>query len=298
MKVLELNDEFLPAFIEYCKTYGPEQDESYLPDANFVPGENDPAFVLLEGNKIAGAASLILHPEYRESRKSRFRIFHCLYKSAANYRALQDALLKNLNGIDKIYCFINENRPDVRRIWEEIGFSIERYSWLFERDLEGVTPPDYPDGFILDVMREGIDEQAWCDIINVCFSGIAGHTRLTPEKLKNFKSYPGYIEQGLLLLRYKNTPAGTMQLENETDDGKKTLFIEAAAVLPEYRGRGLGKNLIRSALKYAAGNGYEKAMLSVNAENENASALYLKEGFRKKKLYICYHKLLSQHTDC
>lgn len=86
-----------------------------------------------------------------------------------------------------------------------------------------------------------------------------------------------------------------MQLESETDDGKKTLFIEAVSVLPEYQGRGLGKNLIRSSLEFALKNGYDKAMLSVNAENENASNLYLNEGFKKKELYICYHKIINKN---
>ena len=295
MKTVELTQEHIAEFIEYCKIYGPEQDESFLPDENFTPGENDPAFVLIEDGKITGAASLILHPEYREAKKSRFRIFHSVNKTIESYGVLLDALLKRINGIDKVYCFINENKTEVRKIWELLGLSIERYSWVFERELTDFKLPVFPEGFSLNVLREGIDEQDWCDIINICFASMAGHTHLTPDKLRSFKTYKGDINDGMFMLWDKDKPAGTMQLESETDDGKKTLFIEAVSVLPEYQGRGLGKNLIRSALEFAVKNGYEKAMLSVNAENENASNLYLNEGFKKKELYICYHKIINKN---
>ncbi len=293
MKAVELTHEYIDEFIEYCKVYGPEQDESFLPDGNFKPGENDPTFILLDDQKITGAASLILHPEYREAKKGRFRIFHCLNKTTESYGTLLDTLLKKINGIDKVYCFINENKTEVRKIWESLGLSIERYSWIFERELNDFKQAVFPEGFSLKVMREGIDEKHWCDIINICFSSQAGHTHLTPEKLRSFKTHKGYIKEGMFVLWDKNKPAGTMQLESETDDGKRTLFIEAVSVLPEYQGRGLGKSLIRSALEFAPKNRYEKAMLSVNAENENASNLYLSEGFKKKELYICYHKIIN-----
>jgi mycothiol synthase len=179
MKAVELTHEYIDEFIEYCKIYGPEQDESFLPHENFKPGEYDPAFVLFENGKIIGAASLILHPEYREAKKGRFRIFHSLNKSSESYGTLLDALLKKINGIDKVYCFINENKTEVRKIWELLGLSIERYSWIFERELNDFKQAVFPEGFSLKVMREGIDEQHWCDIINICFASLAAiHTLL------------------------------------------------------------------------------------------------------------------------
>lgn len=293
MKAVELAREHINEFIEYCKVYGPEQDESFLPDENFMPGENDPAFALLEHGRITGAASLILHPEFREAKKGRFGIFHCLNKTTEHYNILLDAISKKVKGIDNIYCFISENRTEVREIWESIGFSIERYSWVLDRELDDFKQPAFPEGFSMNLMREGIDEQHWCDLINICFATMAGHTHMTIDKLRSFKTYKGYINDDMFMLWDKSKPVGTMQLEKETDDGINTLFIEAVTVLPEYRGRGLGKNLIRSALEFALCKGYEKAMLSVNAENENAANLYLDEGFKKKELYICYHKIIN-----
>ena len=50
-------------------------------------------------------------------------------------------------------------------------------------------------------------------------------------------------------------------------------------VLPEYRGRGLGEQLIRSALEASTQAGFEKIELSVYATNPRARALYEKVGF-------------------
>jgi mycothiol synthase len=61
----------------------------------------------------------------------------------------------------------------------------------------------------------------------------------------------------------------------------RVLNVGAVAVVPEYRGYGLGKCLLRVALNFALERSYTKAILSVNTDNETAKLLYLKEGFRQ-----------------
>lgn len=50
-------------------------------------------------------------------------------------------------------------------------------------------------------------------------------------------------------------------------------------VLPEHRGRGVGKRLITEALRQAASKGIERVELEVYASNVRARALYEKLGF-------------------
>lgn len=61
------------------------------------------------------------------------------------------------------------------------------------------------------------------------------------------------------------------------------------AIILEYRGRNLGRNLIRAAVEFGRDNGYENSSLSVNAENTNAAKLYLNEGFEEKAVMVCYN---------
>ena len=75
----------------------------------------------------------------------------------------------------------------------------------------------------------------------------------------------------------------------ENENGEDVAFIEAVGILNSYQGRGLGKNLIRAGLEFSMDSGFNNVMLSVNAENERAADLYVREGFKKEALIICYH---------
>jgi ribosomal-protein-alanine N-acetyltransferase len=66
--------------------------------------------------------------------------------------------------------------------------------------------------------------------------------------------------------------------------------ISTFAVHPEWRGRGVGKVLLASLLRQAAGNGAVSAMLEVRAGNTAAQALYAGFGFRPVGLRKGYYK--------
>ncbi|MBZ0202153.1 MAG: hypothetical protein IT281_02740 [Ignavibacteria bacterium] len=76
MKIEKLTESSIPAFKEYFKKYAHEQDESFPPLESFTINENEPVYVLKVGSEIAGAAALMIYPEYREVKQVRFRIFH------------------------------------------------------------------------------------------------------------------------------------------------------------------------------------------------------------------------------
>jgi RimJ/RimL family protein N-acetyltransferase len=62
-------------------------------------------------------------------------------------------------------------------------------------------------------------------------------------------------------------------------------------VLPEYRGQGLGKELMQRALDDAFSKGIERVELGVFASNARATALYRRFGFalegRKRRAWCC-----------
>ncbi len=293
MKIVKLNDDNASDFIAYCKKYAPEQDESFIPTDEYTPKEELVYILLDDSNNTAGAAALMLYKEYIEIKKARFRIFHCIDKTHENYKALLDKIFENPLPVDFVYCFIAEEKNDVRDIWEKLGFSIWRYSWVLERGVTGYTPPEFQNGYSVKTMRDGIDELAWCDIVNEAFANMQGHTHLSPEKIVKWKKSADFIAGGLKMLWHNNMPVGTIALIKETENGEDIVFIEAVGILNFYQGRGLGKNMLRSAIDFAEKYGVKKVMLSVNAENESAAELYLKEGFKKKEVVVCYHKRVN-----
>ena len=71
------------------------------------------------------------------------------------------------------------------------------------------------------------------------------------------------------------------------DDEPDALFLGTIAVDREYRGRGLGRYLVRAALARAQNAGFSRVYLSVNALNAQARRLYESDGFTLVKAMVC-----------
>lgn len=85
-------------------------------------------------------------------------------------------------------------------------------------------------------------------------------------------------------------------------------YLDSLAVEPEYRGHGLGKDLMQAAIDYGASLGYRKFALLVAVEKPNLEAYYASLGFRKTGEVNFfghrYHRMVktidqsSQRTPC
>ncbi len=286
----------IPEFIEYCKAHRREHDESYLDDVSlneFVPDEDNPTYLLRgDTGELLGTASLMLGGSYRKNKRGRFRILHAQARSFQAYSALLNAILKDLAGIESIYLFLPEERTDVCDILKQLEFLIERYAWVLTRNGETPVPPHtFPEGYRMEHLRTGMDEQRWCNISNSAFSVFSWHTELTPKMVKASEESYEKLGGGLYMLWDRETPIGILQVEAFMDE--KRAEIGPIAVLPQYQGMGLGRNLLRFGLNTAYSMGFETVELSVNGENDKAAALYKSEGFEQDTLMLCYAKALS-----
>jgi ribosomal protein S18 acetylase RimI-like enzyme len=68
-------------------------------------------------------------------------------------------------------------------------------------------------------------------------------------------------------------------------------------VLDEYRGRGLGERLLRTALEAARAGGFERVSLSVYARNTRALELYRKVGFAVEGTRVRGKKLDGEYDN-
>ena len=84
--------------------------------------------------------------------------------------------------------------------------------------------------------------------------------------------------------------ANELQIADETDSSE--FYLDSLAVLPEYRGRGVGAQLIL-AVKDRAFNEYNKNLgLLVDFENPDAERLYQSVGFERADVkYFLGHKM-------
>jgi mycothiol synthase len=70
--------------------------------------------------------------------------------------------------------------------------------------------------------------------------------------------------------------------------------ISMIGVDPDYKGRGLGKQLLLSGLAYLKGRGLEVGRLTVDADNTVARSLYRSVGFTERDRSIWYEKVIDK----
>ncbi|MDO8627060.1 MAG: GNAT family N-acetyltransferase [Candidatus Diapherotrites archaeon] len=100
-----------------------------------------------------------------------------------------------------------------------------------------------------------------------------------PYKKINQKAYLDKVfkkKLSIFLELEKNKIVAYVEIENLNET---TARINAIAVIPEFRRKGLGKKLIKYALQNIEEKGFDYALLLVKTHNEIAKNLYKKFGF-------------------
>jgi ribosomal protein S18 acetylase RimI-like enzyme len=204
-----------------------------------------------------------------------------------------DEILKYSTGLEYIWAFLPEDKKETGNIWMKLGFRIDRYSFLMMRFTNDDIKAGFPEGIYLEQVKNEKDKNDFCDIINICFENIAGHRRLTFDIMDSWEKEPGHWNEGLMLLKKDGTSIGTVRLQIDDDEHGRSVFLESLAILPEHQRQGLAAKILRESCRITMELGLNKLFLSVNAENESAADLYLREGFKKISTYVCYGKQLT-----
>jgi ribosomal-protein-alanine N-acetyltransferase len=92
------------------------------------------------------------------------------------------------------------------------------------------------------------------------------------------------IQHGKLLVLFdEQDPVGFLELMNDWDN-KETAYVYALAIEEDYRNQGFGTKLIKSGMELLIEEGFSKASLTVDPENDPAIHVYKdKLGFKKKE---------------
>jgi mycothiol synthase len=298
MKIEALkNDRFID-FVAYCKKHKSEIDDSFLYDEDlksFEPDNENPTYIATNDiGEIIGTASLIIDEYNRRGRKGRFRIFHSEASTMECYHMLMDAILKHGEGLDKLNIFIPTINHSLMKVFEKLNFTIERYSCLLVRENLQVPELDLPENYDIKPFRPGIDEETWCKVRNAGFAKLQGsETPATPEMIVKMVSGEDYIEDGLMILYHNQEPIGVVRGSEDEYEDAPIMSIGPLAIIPEYQGKGLGRNLLRASLRFAENNNFNRTILCVNADNDKAKSLYLQEGFKQVEAVACYKYALE-----
>ncbi|MEN6364496.1 MAG: GNAT family N-acetyltransferase [Rectinema sp.] len=232
---------------------------------------------------------------------------HAAYDGGDVVFLAYEALARILRGAAKeagfrsIFFFLPETEVCASAIVaaERCGFRVERHSWEMRHDLHSSPGAAAPEGFRIEraafpeggpeFLRDAPWVADWCRIVNDAFAHLAGHTESTPERFAEGLRPELEYEGGRLFAFDESGPCGLVLgiRSPEAPEGREA-EIGPIAVLPGFQRKGLGRALLRAAMREAAMAGFESCVLSVNAENEKATALYISEGFIPVEHYLCW----------
>lgn len=101
----------------------------------------------------------------------------------------------------------------------------------------------------------------------------------------------------LVAVDASGTVVGWCVVERRTTEGVRHVGRLGIGMLPEARGRGLGRRLMAAVIDAARGKGMERIELEVFASNERAIALYERSGFAREGLKRRVRKLDGRYDD-
>lgn len=275
--------------VRYCAEHGSEHDDSYLPGPDFIPSPDQPSYLLFADRSVVGAVSLLRSKRFLDAGRGRFAIFHSTLASAAAYKSLLSAIRPHFAGLDDVYMFLPREKYQTTAILSELGFAVERYSFVLLNRSPQAEDVEFPTGFAVQEL-DPTDKpavRAYADSVNENFAELAGHLDLPPDVVRSWFTDATYLKGGLLALLENGRIVGTICVTREYED-PNLAEISAFGISKGLRGRGLGRMLLRSGVSFALEKGFPSVILSVNAENDSALSLYRSEGFELTETVVCY----------
>ena len=123
------------------------------------------------------------------------------------------------------------------------------------------------------------------NILNIYAEALDNGKVITVEKAQEIflkqQQYPNYQ---VFIALYEQQTVGTFALlimENMAHNGTPSAVVEDVGVLPTMQSKGIGKLMLKFALKYAKEKGCYKMSLSSNHRREKAHQFYESLGFNK-----------------
>lgn len=294
MKAIELSNDRINDFNNYCRRHRGDVDDSFLYDEDlekFRVDKDNPTYIIIDNDgKVVATASLILDEYNRSGKKGRFRIIHSEINDIRIYESLLHGVLKHTDGLEKIVTFVPMYNKELMDNMVGLNFKTERYIFLMLRDVDNILDFNLPEDYIIKPLELNRDEKIWIEVRNAAFATVKGNeTPVTSDMIKDMILSRDYIEGGLMILYHKDKAVGCIRCSLDEYEDETIINIGSISVIPEYQGKGLGRILLRAGMNFAKNNFYDRTILCVNADNQKAKSLYIQEGFKQVEAVVCYY---------
>ncbi len=236
----------------------------------------DGSVVGLEDDLVVGICtprfdSLAVHPEYRRRGHGR--------------RLVEAArALVGRQGLAELQLWGEADREPAGSFLRALGFTYRSSLWLFRLPPDRpVDRPAFPAGVDARPIAVGADEEAYVDLIATAFADHPSPLQISAGYVRQVHARPDFDPTDVLVVCPAEDPTRLIgfcrSVERPPEGTRRRGDVALLGLLPEWRGRGLGGQLLRWGVTHLRERGIEDVELSVEARNVRALELYRSEGF-------------------
>ena len=215
---------------------------------------------------------LIVHPAYRR-RGHGTRLFASGLELAA------------IAGLDEISLYVPSTGAGPA-FAKSVGLAYRSSLWRFGLPVATLVPePSFPGDVLGRSFGPWIDVERFVELLNRSFTGHPTPISWSVAEIEHAHARADFDPSAILLLSPVDAPDRPMALVRtsvsppEDGDTAPVGEIRLVGVVPEWRGRGLGRELLRWGVARLRTSGAGRIQLTVEAENERALGLYRRTGF-------------------
>ena len=199
------------------------------------------------------------------------------------------------DGRDSVGQTVSDRRTDAAELFRTHGYEVGHTSWALRIELgeEAPASPELPAGLAFRDYRPGEDDRAIYEVIDTAFDEWQGREshgfdNWAPAFLRRAEVVPSLVP---LVVDGERIVGVALNyhygLSDDTEGWTQQLAVDAA-----YRGRGLGRALLRESFRRFHGVGYRRCGLSTDSRT-GALGLYEHVGMSVRSSFTRYTKRLT-----
>jgi mycothiol synthase len=261
------------------------------------PSSKDNLFIAERSGEIAGFADV--KPELNIGRAVLRWLVHPRHRRGELTERLVNRAVDRTRelGITTLHANIFQDSVTAKQFLTRMGFALARRFLELRLDLAEMVLPEISKIAPRCRPLQSGEEGRLTQLQNRSFAGTWGFNPNTIEEIIYRVNLPDSSPDDIFLIFDSDKPVGycwtRIEFSKKKAPGEGTGRIYMLGVDPDYRGRGMGRQLLLAGLSHLKSKSLRVAVLTVDRENKAARALYRSVGFELWKSSLWYEKRLD-----